>query len=626
MKRLLALVLSVILCTVTVYAEVITTDKTEGYSDYIYVAGDPDNYPIEYYDEESKSYMGVIPDLLNEISLLSGLDFVYINGNLADKEELGDNLQVDIVSSSSSEGSYQKEYLEFIALEKNEEILSYGIAFTKIASSERIALIKEALDEISLAKRNGIYLSYASKSGIPIKKAIGGFILVALALVTTVTLLALSIKRIKKANEADKMIDIETGLGNLQSFKYHFDRVISDKSRELYHVAYLALDSEYLKSYYGEGYFQDALRYTASILSSYSGDAEFSARISENGFAIAYQALNNDDSHARLEEMMNRLSSLDDVNVSTGKLIFYASVYHLLPSDRNCDTLIFNLQKNCNKIFGTDQKMIYCNAYDMSLAQEEKKTVESILKGFDSNEFKMYLQFVVDNKTKNVVSAEALSRWDSNEKGLISPNKYIPSMEKYGLISKHDFNMFELTCRQLEKWRGTGFESIPISCNFTRITLSEADFMDKLKSISDKYDFDRSNLAIEITEDAIEKDRKTATENVTRCKELGFKVYLDDLGSGYTSLANLCDYPIDVVKIDRDILLKTGTKLGKDLFSGIIALAHSLNTKVICEGVETEEQVKFVSKTDCDYVQGWYYSKPIPLEECRSFLENRYKG
>ncbi len=110
-------------------------------------------------------------------------------------------------------------------------------------------------------------------------------------------------------------------------------------------------------------------------------------------------------------------------------------------------------------------------------------------------------------------------------------------------------------------------------------------------------------------------------QNVRLCKELGFRVYLDDLGSGYTSLANLCDYPIDVVKIDRDILLKTQNKKGKDLFSGIIALAHSLDIKVICEGVETEEQNKLVESSACDFVQGWSYSKALPLEECESFIE-----
>lgn len=251
----------------------------------------------------------------------------------------------------------------------------------------------------------------------------------------------------------------------------------------------------------------------------------------------------------------------------------------------------------------------------------EKEITQSILNGLENNEFKMYLQFIVDNKTKKIVSAEALSRWHSPPKGVLGPANYIGHMESTGLISMHDFYMFELACCQLEKWSNTKYKDISISCNFTRITLSEEDCIDKLKMISQHYNFDKSKLAIEITEDAIEKDREIAKRNVILCKELGFRVYLDDLGSGYTSLGNLCDYPIDIVKIDRDILLKTNTEKGKALLSGIIALAHRLDMAVICEGVETIEQNTLISQSECDYIQGWYYAKALPLEECELFME-----
>ena len=296
-------------------------------------------------------------------------------------------------------------------------------------------------------------------------------------------------------------------------------------------------------------------------------------------------------------------------------------MYHLNDSDKNCELLLFNLRKNCNKTFGTEKQIIYCDIHSMNKIHEEKKLTENVLKGFKNNEFKMYLQFIVDNKTKQIVSAEALSRWESKENGLIGPAKYIRHLEATGLISKHDFYMFECACRQLEKWSNTKYKDIAISCNFTRITLSEENLIEQITTISNRYHFDKTMLSIEITEDAIEKNREIAKENVKRCKELGFKVYLDDLGSGYTSLSNLCDYPIDVVKIDRDILLKTDTPRGNDLFSGIIALAHSLNIQAVCEGVETERQNALVSFSDCDYIQGWYYSKPLPLEECEAFVQ-----
>lgn len=303
------------------------------------------------------------------------------------------------------------------------------------------------------------------------------------------------------------------------------------------------------------------------------------------------------------------------------KLITFTVIFAFLMQSAFVVALFFRIKQiekrnAVVKMTDSEKKNDYCD-----IQTEEKKTTESIIEGIENNEFKMYLQFVVDNKTKKIVSAEALSRWDNPQKGIVGPGNYIGHMETAGLISKHDFYMFELACRQLEKWRGTEYKDISISCNFTRITLSEEDCIDKLIAISQGYNFDKSKLAIEISEDAIEKDRETAKRNVKRCKELGFKIYLDDLGSGYTSLANLCDYPIDIVKIDRDILLKTNTSRGKDLFSGIIALGHSLNVLVICEGVETEEQNTLVSQSDCDYIQGWYYAKALPLEECEAFVE-----
>jgi EAL domain-containing protein (putative c-di-GMP-specific phosphodiesterase class I) len=252
----------------------------------------------------------------------------------------------------------------------------------------------------------------------------------------------------------------------------------------------------------------------------------------------------------------------------------------------------------------------------------DREITASILNALQNNEFKMFLQFIVDSKTKKIVSAEALSRWECPNKGIIGPVNYIGHMEEAGLISAHDFYMFELVCRQLEKWSDTEFNEISISCNFTRITLAEEDCIERLEKISQKYNFDKSKLAIEITEDAIEKDMETAKKNVILCKKLGFMIYLDDLGSGYTSLSNICDYPIDVVKIDRDILLKTDTPRGKALFCGIVALAHSMDIAAVGEGVETEEQSDLVSQSNCDFIQGWYYTKALPLEECEEFVKN----
>ena len=624
-KYIISTVLLLLLFVQPVSAKVVTTQKTQGYADFVYVAGSPDNYPVEYYDEDSEEYKGVIPDFLGEISLRTGIDFVYINGDKKDKNQLAKNLQVEIVSciDEQEETSYSNGYLELFTYEYEDKSIKCGLLFTTHMDAETASLIERAVNEITVGEKNGIYLSYAERDtkidyGLLVIAAI-----VVVLLCCVVVYLIRRIKKLKKENELDKFTDAETGMGNLQFFKHHFRYTLGDVSRSLYHLAYIVLDSSYLRSYHGDNSFEDVLKYTAVVLNENTGDREVSARITENGFAFAFQSSNDEDAEKRLEETIKRLNEFETAK-ENDKLVFHCAVYKLRPSDKNCELLLFNLRKNCNKIFGTETQIVFCDIHSMNAVQEEKKITESILEGFDNNEFKMYLQFIVDNKTKKITSAEALSRWESREKGLLGPNRYIENMEYCGVISKHDFYMFDLACKQLERWKNTEYGDISISCNFTRITLSEEAFIEKISMISNSYDFDKSKLCIEITEDAIEKDREMATQNVKRCKELGFKVYLDDLGSGYTSLSNLCDYPIDVVKIDRDILLKAQTPKGRELFDGIIALAHSLNIKVICEGVETTEQNGLVSSSDCDYIQGWFYSKAFPAEESEAFME-KYK-
>ena len=255
----------------------------------------------------------------------------------------------------------------------------------------------------------------------------------------------------------------------------------------------------------------------------------------------------------------------------------------------------------------------------MNIDENSCNLLEAIKKGLQNDEFKMYLQFIVDNKTKNIVSAEALSRWETEEGVLIFPGKYIGLMEDTGLITTLDYLMFEKACKKLEEWVGTEFGEISISCNFTRITISEPDFAKKIKEIAEQYSFERHKLIMEITEDSIEKNLDIAKSNLLAAKEIGFSLALDDIGSGYTSLRNLCDYPIDIVKLDRVMLLLTDSERGKKLFYGIISLVQSLGLKIVCEGVETEEQNALVSKSDCDFIQGWYYSTALSEEKAEEF-------
>lgn len=315
-----------------------------------------------------------------------------------------------------------------------------------------------------------------------------------------------------------------------------------------------------------------------------------------------------------IQETMSRLGAVSKACGCIPTAVIYAFGAVLLAAIAVLTISLLRTRKNATVSGAGDSALPTPDA-------SEKAFLNKIEAGLANQEFKMYLQFIVDNKTKGIMSAEALSRWETAAGEIIPPGKFIPAMEKFGLIARLDYYMFEMACKKLENWKNGLLSHLTVSCNFTRITISEQDFVARLQEIAEKYTFDRRKLLIEITEDAVEQNHSIAMSNIRKAKALGFRIALDDIGSGYTSLINLCEYPLDVVKIDRDILLKTDKPRGKKLFWGIISLAHYLNLEVVCEGVETEAHNTLVSESDCDYIQGWYYSKVLPEFRAEAFAK-----
>lgn len=445
---------------------------------------------------------------------------------------------------------------------------------------------------------------------------------VAVLFVALVVLFSIRLRTIKREGKLGRMTDAETGMGNRADFVRRFDNDISDFTRRNYCIAYFIVDSNYLNAYHQDIEFSDTVKYIATVLTDDIKNYEFAARVTESGFAMAFKSKGKDYAIERVNKIVGKLNRYIDPTEKLSPGTFNAAIYNLENDDRNCELLLFNLRKHCTQILGSRQQIIYCDSYSMNSVQLEKELIESIKQGLSREEFKLYVQFIVDNKTKQIVSAEALSRWENPETGIQLPGKYISAMMRAGIIADFDYYMFEQVCRQLQQWQGTKLENLAMSCNFTRITISEDSFVEKIKEIAGKYSFDKSKLVMEITEETMEKNRKKALNNMRECKKMGFRIALDDFGCGYTSPINLCEYPLDIVKIDRQVLLKTEETKGSDLFKGLIALAHSLNLKVVCEGVETKKQHLYVESTQCDHIQGWYFSKAIPSFAGEAFVSD----
>jgi len=610
-----------------VQAAIYTAEDADRNIKSVYVAGNRDFYPVEYYNEKTKQYEGVMPRILDNISKRTGIDFTYLHDGNSSQLDYAKNLQVELVSAYiiDSEEAHISENVQVLSYLNNGKICHVGFAFTDIANEELIKTLKNEVAKISIPEINGHLISTSKVSQSPRTIFWSVLAVVCIIAIMLIIFMVIWIKRTNKKIWENGMIDSETGMGNIAYCEHCFNNMISDVSRSLYYIAYITIDSNYIQLCHGKAMFADTIKYTAGVLRSYSNENNFAARVTENEFVFAFQSTNHDDAQQIVKEIIDKLNFFIQEEEKDSKPALYAAIYKLNQKDRNCEHLLYNLRRNCNKLIDTDVQYMFYDKYMMNNAAKEDELMKSISQGFEKKEFKLYLQFVVDNKTKKIVSAEALSRWDSASKGIVSPNNYIAAMESLGFISKLDYYMFGLVCHQLDMWKDTQFGNITISCNFTRITLSDNNFIENIKEIASKYNFKKSQLVIEITEDSIEKNRENVMKNLTECKEMGFKVALDDMGNGYTSLINLCEYPIDIVKIDREIMLKADQKRGKDLFVGIIALAHSLGLVVVCEGVETEEHNDLVESTSCDYIQGWYYSRVFPVREAQEFAEKQFK-
>ena len=238
-------------------------------------------------------------------------------------------------------------------------------------------------------------------------------------------------------------------------------------------------------------------------------------------------------------------------------------------------------------------------------------------------EFVIYIQPQIDTRNNKVIGGETLVRWLSPKRGMVPPSEFVPLFEKNGMITKMDFHVWELACRQLAKWKAEGKGDRTLSINISAKNFYLTDLYERITGLVEKYDIDPQRLKLEITETAFVLDVKKQMELVQRLQKRGFLVEMDDFGSGYSALNSLKDIDIDVLKLDMKFFEKTDTpKRSEKIIASMVGLANKLTTPVIAEGVETKEQIDYLNSIGCHVVQGYFYSKPMSVEEYEIFMES----
>lgn len=268
--------------------------------------------------------------------------------------------------------------------------------------------------------------------------------------------------------------------------------------------------------------------------------------------------------------------------------------------------------------------------YDQKLHQKlirENEILDGIDDALKNHEFQVYLQRKVDIATGIIIGAEALVRWIHPEKGMIPPNDFIPLLEKEGYVYAVDCYIWEETCRLLKMRRDAGLPVVPISVNVARGDLYEKDLLDVLDRMLEKYEIDPQMLRLEIIERAYARDSEYIFQVLTKLKERGFLIEMDDFGMGESSLSMVAGMPVDVLKLDRCFLIANlNDKRHIEVIRFIVNLAGMLEMRIIAEGVETQEQAELLLEMGCPYAQGYYYGRPQPAEDFFNDLSDLVKA
>lgn len=330
----------------------------------------------------------------------------------------------------------------------------------------------------------------------------------------------------------------------------------------------------------------------------------------------------------REKNFMDFVKSIFDRKHYELKVHCYVGVYEIVDRHINVESMYTRAFMALESIKGDlHQNVAYYHEEIRNKRIFETTTLDEMDRALLNNEFVIFLQPQIDIQTDQVVSAEALIRWNKPGRGIVPPSEFIPIFENNGMIAKLDYHVWELACRQLHIWKNEGFEERSVSVNISAKDFYLADLYESITGLVERYKINPKNLKLEITETAFVLDVDKQMALVRRLQEYGFIIEIDDFGSGYSSLNSLKDINVDVLKMDMKFFEKSAEEnRSEKIVRSVIRLANELGMPVVAEGVETEEDLEMLKRVGCQIVQGYYYSKPLSIDDYEEFLKNRSYG
>lgn len=550
---------------------------------------------------------------LGDVFLINEDGFIYTSE--ADQYEIeGNNLFAWLREQSSDKYSDNRVLRLKDEIQKETYQKSYIVNVSGMTDYIEIAKVSEV---------NGLYFAYVYPETVvtdvvnPVmfESLVTCLMIVALTLAMLFYMWAVS----KKASDTIEMLaygDSITGGKNDNYFRSVAEGVIAERANVPYLVArFDVANFRYINEAYGHVRADELLTIIIEESGKFFKGRELCTRMDSDQFVLL--ARNDQEFDAKFEEMMTNINDrARDIGI-----MFPVRLKRGICPIRKDDTdlsIIIDHANAARKSIGADEKILVAT-YSEKIVQKmymEEKIESEMEESMRKGEFKVYIQPKWDISNDCIYGGEALVRWVKDDGSMVYPDQFIPVFERNGFIEKLDLYMLEEVCKSLRRLIDNDKTIFPISVNQSRILMHNPDYINQVAKIMKRYRIPNGFIELEVTETVFFDERNLMINTMNQLKSMDLCISMDDFGSGYSSLNMLKDIPFDVIKIDREFFSEVITSEASILIMRkIIEMAKGLGIRVLCEGVETAEQVEILKELGCSYVQGYYYSKPVKREE-----------
>ena len=421
---------------------------------------------------------------------------------------------------------------------------------------------------------------------------------------------------LKKKNDLIYIDGLTSG-ANKSQFKIKAKNIIENYKNQ--HV-FIILDIDKFKlvnDIFGYDQGDLLLLHIDNVLSANINENEAFSRITEDKFYLLLDYVAKETLENWIKKVTKDILSFKFSTNAHFNLVVCCGIFVIENTDITIDIMADRASLAADVVKGSHSSS-FCFYNDDLRNQtiQENEMENEMHEALENGDFKVYIQPKYDFKTQEIAGGEALIRWQHPKKGIIKPDNFIPLFEKNGFVTKIDMYVLEEVCKMQEHWVKEGREPFVISVNQSRLHLDDPNYIHTLESIIHKYFISPKIIELELTESAFSCNMNIIFDITRRLHKIGFRLSIDDFGSGYSALNMLKDIFMDVVKLDRGFLKESSnTDRGQKLIKNIIIMAKDLGMETVAEGVETKEQVEFLREIGCDLAQGYYYAKPMPMAE-----------